>query len=418
MVKVALLLAVVLLLPIVGESATSPECLPNPLPTTPTPPTFGGNFTWGSSDRMNMALWRQPCLDGTTAPVLLRITPLSTGPFWCDGNLTVLQGGRQFNSIDTKTVLSSSDFGYCDDLFIAQTFVMVVRPTGGVEFNESQAFRLLIDAASAGTFSLDVPAAPAPPLPVTLAGAAILPGSRAVQVGQTATVFATLLATGPGTATGCTIAPANAPPGTAFAYQQTNAANQPIGTPNTPATIPGGQGQSFVLSLTPSQAFPATQINFAYGCTNTNAVSVIPGVNTLLLTSSTSPTPDIVALAAAVGGIVSLPGPTGIGALAVATVNVGASALITVTADTGGAQLPLTLTLCQTNPLTGVCINPTTPASSVNVQINANETPTFAIFAQGAGTIPFSPGVNRINVLYKTQTGGTVGSTSVAVRTQ
>jgi len=53
-----------------------------------------------------------------------------------------------------------------------------------------------------------------PAVAVTLAGAAILPGSRAVQVGHTATAFATLLASGPGTATGCTIAPINAPAGT------------------------------------------------------------------------------------------------------------------------------------------------------------------------------------------------------------
>ena len=114
----------------------------------------------------------------------------------------------------------------------------------------------------------------------------------------------------------------------------------------------------------------------------------------------------------------SIPGPTGIGAFAVATVNVGASAPITVTADTGSAQLPLTLTLCQTNPATGQCINPPTPASSVTTQIDANQTPTFAVFAQAAAPIAFSPGVNRVHVRFKTQAGGTVGATSVAVQTQ
>jgi hypothetical protein len=68
--------------------------------------------------------------------------------------------------------------------------------------------------------------------------------------------------------------------------------------------------------------------------------------------------------------------------------------------------------------VTGVCINPTTPGSSVTVQINHNDTPTFAIFAQASGLIPFDPGVNRINARFKTQAGGTVGSTSVAVQTQ
>ena len=58
--------------------------------------------------------------------------------------------------------------------------------------------------------------------------------------------------------------------------------------------------------------------------------------------------------------------------------NVGAGALIIVTADTGGAPLPLTL--CQTNPATAQCINPKVPAASVTTQINADETPTYAIF--------------------------------------
>jgi hypothetical protein len=255
--------------------------------------------------------------------------------------------------------------------------------------------------------------------PISLA-AAVLPGSRAVQVGQAATAFATILATGPGTAAGCAIAPTNAPPGTAFSYQQTNAANVPIGTPNTPANIPGGGSQSFVFSLTPNQPFAATELHFAFDCTNTAPAADAPGVNTFLLTSSSGPTPDIVALAAAPGGqgIVTIPGTQGTGFFAVATVNVGSGGLITATADTGSAILPVALSLCQTNPVNGVCINPSAPAPSVTAQINPNETPTFAIFAQGGGTIPFNPGVNRINVRFMTQGGGTVGSTSVALRTQ
>ena len=80
-------------------------------------------------------------------------------------------------------------------------------------------------------------------------GAAILPGSRAVQVNHTATAFATILATGTGTATGCAITPTNAPAGTAFSYQQTNASNVPIGTPNTPPrSRPAGSRRSSSLS--------------------------------------------------------------------------------------------------------------------------------------------------------------------------
>ena len=98
--------------------------------------------------------------------------------------------------------------------------------------------------------------------------------------------------------------------------------------------------------------------------------------------------------------------------------NVGAAALITATADTGGATPPVVLSLCQTNPATAACVNPKTPAASATVQINANETPTFAIFIQGSGNVPFLPGSNRVFVRFKTAIGATVGATSVAVRTQ
>ena len=66
----------------------------------------------------------------------------------------------------------------------------------------------------------------APDFTTTIAlGAAILPGSRAVQVGHTATAFATIVASGTGAATGCAITPTNAPAGRAFFYQQTRAAS-------------------------------------------------------------------------------------------------------------------------------------------------------------------------------------------------
>jgi len=140
------------------------------------------------------------------------------------------------------------------------------------------------------------------------------------------------------------------------------------------------------------------------------------GLNTLLLSASVSPVADIVALAASNGGIVDIPGVGGTGAFAVATVNVGASGSITASADTGSATLPVNIFLCQTNPATGQCISAIGP--SVITQINANATPTFGIFVQGGGNVPFDPAANRIFVRFKDAGGVTRGSTSVAVRTQ
>jgi hypothetical protein len=86
-----------------------------------------------------------------------------------------------------------------------------------------------------------------------------------------------------------------------------------------------------------------------------------------------------------------------------------------VTADTGGVSLPVSLSLCQTNPGTGACL--AAPSSSVTLTIGAGATPTFAVFVQGSGPIVFEPATKRVFVRFKD--GGTVtrGETSVAVRT-
>jgi hypothetical protein len=194
--------------------------------------------------------------------------------------------------------------------------------------------------------------------------------------------------------------------------------NTLTGTPNTPVPIPPGGGQTFLIAFTPSLPFGPADVALSFACSNASAAPVIAGVNTLLLSASFAPVPDIVALAATVNndGIVNIAGINGAGAFSVATVNVGSGALITASADTGGVPLPVSVSICQTNPSTGACLG--APAANVTVQINANATPTFAIFVNGIGQVPFNPAANRIFVRFKDTAGATRGSTSVAVRTQ
>jgi hypothetical protein len=97
-------------------------------------------------------------------------------------------------------------------------------------------------------------------------------------------------------------------------------------------------------------------------------------------------------------------------------VNVGVTAVITASADTGAAPLPVIISLCETNPATGTCISAIGP--SVTTQINANATPTFGIFVQGNGNVPFDPAGNRVFVRFTDSVNVPRGATSVAVRTQ
>ena len=243
----------------------------------------------------------------------------------------------------------------------------------------------------------------------------VLPTSRSVQIGDTATVFATVINTGPGTATGCSISPVTPVPAT-FLYQTTDpATNALTGTPNTPADIAEGAAQTFLFAFTPSAPFAPTDVELSFDCTNTSPAASISGLNTLLLSGSSTPVPDIIALATGTG-ILELPASGGgVGAFAVATVNVGATGTITASADTGSAVLPVNISVCQTNPVTGVCINPTVPASAATTIIAGGETPTFAFFPTASGSIPFDPANNRAFVSFKDGAGIVRGSTSTAL---
>src|SRR5262249_5342617 len=163
--------------------------------------------------------------------------------------------------------------------------------------------------------------------------------------------------------------------------------------------------------------FPPTDVALNFSCTNSESAPVISEVSTFRLVASVGPVPDIIPVGTTVDpGIVNIPGANGTGIIAVATRNAGASGQLTVSADTGAAFLPVTTTICQTNPTTAVCLD--NPSPRLTTSIYANTTATFTVFVKGHGPVPFDPASNRIFVRFKDGEGVTRGSTSVAVRTQ
>jgi hypothetical protein len=245
----------------------------------------------------------------------------------------------------------------------------------------------------------------------------VLPISRSVQVGGTATAFATLINTGDVTATGCGISPATSVSAD-FSFQTTDpATNALTGSPNTPAEIPSDGLQSFVLAFSPTAPFPATDTQLNFACSNTEPASSVTGLNTLLLSASDTPVPDIVALAATPtgDGTVHLAGASASAAFSVATVNVGSSGVVSVSADTAGLALPVELSMCETEPGTGICLAP--PAVDGTTSIAAGATPTFSVFVTARGEVPFDPAVNRLFVRFRDPGQLTRGATSVALTT-
>jgi streptogramin lyase len=252
--------------------------------------------------------------------------------------------------------------------------------------------------------------APAPQAGVAAAGAAA--------AFSTATVFATVINTATVTATDCAIQPTPSIPGS-FTYQTTNPATNALsGTANTPVSIAAGAAQSFVIAITPDVAIAPTPLSFTFACANVGAAQIITDLNTLLFSASTIPVPNIIALGATATNdqILHISGTTGSNAFAVATFNLGSSDTVTVQPDTGAEALPLTLSMCQTNPASGQCTSAI--GSTVSTTIAPNATPTFALFATAQGAIPLYPQANRIFVRFFDSSGQPRGATSVAVVAQ
>jgi YVTN family beta-propeller protein len=248
----------------------------------------------------------------------------------------------------------------------------------------------------------------------------ILPGGRSVQVGATASVFATILNIGAVALSNCRIVlPSSAPAGLTLSYVTTNAAtNVPNSTANPLVTIAGNGSQSFELNFqsTAATTDPAQPLLFV--CAATGHAPIVVGLNSVDLQFSSTPIPDVLAIAAtATGdGIVDVPlSSQQEGAFAVASQNAGADGSITVSADTGTTSLPISLMLCQTSAGTGQCLAP--PAPSVTLDFQPSATPTFSVFVAATGAVAFSPATARVFVRFADSNGNAHGSTSVAVRT-
>ena len=216
----------------------------------------------------------------------------------------------------------------------------------------------------------------------------------------------------------CGIAPVTPVPAN-FLFQTTDpATNQLTGTPNTRVPIAAGGTQSYLVAFTPNAPFVPANVTFGYDCDQVDAVGTIVGVNTLLLTFSATPVPDMIAvgLTPSNDGYSHTGGMSGTGIFVIAATNIGASGQLTAQVALANSTMPLTATVCQTNSSTGQCVAP--PSASVTTTINQNQNTTWTAFLTASGTITQNPASNRVFFEFLDRGGIVRGSTSVAVTTQ
>ncbi|WP_421792413.1 hypothetical protein [Hyphobacterium sp.] len=271
--------------------------------------------------------------------------------------------------------------------------------------------------------------------------AAVLPTSRSVPFNSPATVFATIVNNGDTTATDCEILPSSVTT-TRIGFQTTDPnTNALTGTANTPVSIPAGSSQSFLLVTTPFEEFfvgavpfQPLQVEYLFDCANTLPAPILPGINTLQLSASSTPTADVIAIAATASndGRVSTGGPNSNAAFAAAGLNIGTSESITVrpravlnwtgVGYANGLDAPfnddaLRVLICETTGQQGgQCLAPAT--ADIAITFDPNVPRTFSLFVRGQGqVVTDDPARNRIFVDFVAEDGTIRGQTSVAVTT-
>jgi len=230
----------------------------------------------------------------------------------------------------------------------------------------------------------------------------VLPGGRTVAPGTPATVYATMANGSSDALTNCSVQlPGTAPAGMSIDYQTTDASTNALtGTADVPFSIAGSGSQSLFLTINSTVQTSADNLALNYTC-NGSSAAVIGGVNTVDANFVTDAAPDnIVVTASQTPGLVNMTIP-GAGAFGVATQNDGGTdpnALTLVSVDTGMAVLPVTVTVCQTNPSTGACLATPEPQGFYNLP--AGTQATFAVFITATGSVPLDPANNRVYIRF------------------
>ncbi len=257
-----------------------------------------------------------------------------------------------------------------------------------------------------------------PPTPTSPLFSAVLPSSRSVQVGSTATAFASIINSGQAGATGCKISlvgdlAAN------MSFQTTDPqTNTLTGTLNTPVAIAAGATQSFLIAFAANAPNVSTDVQLGYSCDGLPAAGTITGVNTLALTFNATPAPDAITigLTPSADGYLRTAAPSNTEVFVISSINIGAAGSLTARVRPSTPSLPLTASICRTNPTTGVCTTPLAP--TVTATIAQNEISTWGAFLTASGAIPRDPGRSRVVFEFVDQNGVVRGSTSTAVTTE
>jgi hypothetical protein len=148
-------------------AAAANVCGNGTLPTAIQGPVTTRNLQWGSGDRFEAKFWRIPCSQADSM-LVMTVTPLTSGPFVCSGQFTILQNSQQTDrfSLRQNPAVTTT---FCGDVFTPLTlaFVPISGFPSGMDMDGT--LTLNFDGSSAGNQQVQIPAydpgAYGPPVP-------------------------------------------------------------------------------------------------------------------------------------------------------------------------------------------------------------------------------------------------------------
>jgi len=248
-----------------------------------------------------------------------------------------------------------------------------------------------------------------------------IPAAVNVPVGTTAVFFTDLINTSAVSQT-LTVAPTtlSSLPVTLLACQQDPVTTACMSAPSSSlsVTIPANDGSaSFTTFVTSTAAIPYNPVNNLVYLTFADSQGTVQAagfanVNTEMNLEAL----QVIAATPSDNDVLTIPFSTqGTGAFAVEVANFGPPTDAGVTLSSG--NLPVNVTICQTNPSNGQCLAPPVGENGISVPLATETSATFSVFVTATAAIASDPTNNRIYVIVTNSAQTGAGLTSVGVVT-
>lgn len=141
-----------------GQKEITPGCVPTPIPTTPSGPSWSFEVQTSAAARLRGTAWRRPCGGNNDAQFILTLEPVSGTPFACGTEIELTIGAQRtddiFLDVNPNDGVGTS---FCANLAARTSFVLH-EFDGAFAWDDDGAFGLTWESDVAADATIQVPA--------------------------------------------------------------------------------------------------------------------------------------------------------------------------------------------------------------------------------------------------------------------